>query len=101
MPFVFLGLTRDAGTSSKTQKPYDIAQVHFAIDAAASTRKDRQQAFGLEGTTLPVAPEAIEKFRNVEPLTAVNFEFEPDPGNLQRNRIVGVRPVPAAVKQAS
>ncbi len=42
MPFVYLGLTRDAGTSKKTGNAYDIAVVHFAVDATQSTRADRK-----------------------------------------------------------
>lgn len=101
MPFVYLGATRDAGTSKKTGNAYDITVVHFAVDATQSTRPDRKQAFGLEPQQLPVAPEALSKFQSIQPLTAVNFDFEPDPRNMQRNRICGVHPVPAAVKQAS
>ncbi|MFI5467179.1 hypothetical protein ACHMXJ_28725 [Pseudomonas aeruginosa] len=37
MPFVYLGLTRDAGTSKKTGNAYDISVVHFAVDATQST----------------------------------------------------------------
>lgn len=101
MPFVFLGVTRDAGTSKKTGNAYDITQVHFAVDATASKRPDRKGAAGLEPQALALAPEAFAALAKIEPLTAVNFEFEPDPSNLQRNRVVGVRPVPAAIKQAS
>ncbi|WP_198345165.1 hypothetical protein [Pseudomonas aeruginosa] len=46
MPFVYLGLTRDAGTSKKTGNAYDIAVVHFAVDATQSTRPDRKFALG-------------------------------------------------------
>ncbi len=101
MPFVFLGVTRDAGTSKKTGNAYDITQVHFAVDATASKRPDRKGAAGLEPQALALAPEAFAALAKIEPLTAVNFEFEPDPSNLQRNRVVGVKPVPAAVRQAS
>lgn len=101
MPYVYLGVTRDVGTSKKTGNTYDIAVVHFAQDAAASQRPDRKQAFGLEPMNLPVNPDAISQFQRIEPLTAVNFEFEPDPRNLQRNRICGVRPVPAVKAAAS
>ncbi|MBF3058714.1 hypothetical protein HKW90_30495, partial [Pseudomonas aeruginosa] len=48
MPFVYLGLTRDAGTSKKTGNAYDITVVHFAVDATQSTRPDRKFALGLE-----------------------------------------------------
>lgn len=103
MPFVYLGVTRDAGTSKKTGNAYDITVVHFAVDASASTRPDRKTAFGLEPQNLPVAPEALAQFQRIEPLSAVNFDFEPDPRNMQRNRVCGVKPVqvsqpkPAAV----
>ncbi|WP_324709578.1 hypothetical protein [Pseudomonas citronellolis] len=101
MPYVYLGATRDAGTSKKTGRPYDICQVWFAVDAAASTRPDRKGAYGVEPMSIELAPEAFSKFQGIEPLTAVNFDFEPNPSNMQRNRVVGVRPVPASVKQAS
>lgn len=93
MPFVYLGVTRDAGTSKKTGNAYDISVVHFAVDASQSQRPDRKQAFGLEPQNLPIAPEAISLFQRIEPLSSVNFDFEPDPRNMQRNRICGVRPV--------
>lgn len=96
MPFVYLGCTRDAGTSKKTGNAYDISVVHFAVMASDSQRPDRKQAMGLEPQNLPIAPEAMSLFQRIEPLTAVNFDFEPDPRNMQRNRISGVRPVPAA-----
>lgn len=94
MPFVYLGITRDAGTSKKTQNAYDILVVHYAVDAAQSTRPDRKQAIGLEPQSLPIAPEAVAQFQRVEPLSAVNFEFEPDPRNMQRNRVCGVKVAP-------
>lgn len=103
MPFVYLGLTRDAGTSKKTGNTYDITVVHFAVDAAQSQRPDRKQAFGLEPQNLPVNPDVIAQFQRIDPLSPVNFEFEPDPRNMQRNRICGVRPVSpiqAAVRAA-
>lgn len=101
MPFVFLGVTRDAGTSKKTNNKYDILVVHFAQDASQNQRPDRQLSIGLEPQQMPIAPEAIQAFQTIQPLTAVNFDFEPDPRNMQRNRICGVRPVPSAIKQAS
>ncbi len=94
MPFVYLGITRDAGTSKKTNNAYDILVVHYAVDAAQSTRPDRKQALGLEPQSLPIAPEAVAQFQRVEPLSAVNFEFEPDPRNMQRNRVCGVKVAP-------
>lgn len=96
MPFTFLGVTRDAGTSKKTNNKYDILVVHFAADATQNQRPDRAFAYGLEPQQMPIAPEAIGMFQAIPPLTAVNFDFEPDPRNLQRNRIVGVRPVQQA-----
>ncbi|WP_057380283.1 hypothetical protein [Pseudomonas aeruginosa] len=101
MPFVYLGLTRDAGTSKKTGNPYDISVVHFAVDATQSTRPDRKFALGLEPQNLPIAPEAVSQFQRVEPLSSVNFEFEPDPRNMQRNRICGVKPLQKATAQAA
>ncbi|MFO6314446.1 hypothetical protein ACLBV4_35985, partial [Pseudomonas aeruginosa] len=101
MPFVYLGLTRDAGTSKKTGNAYDISVVHFAVDATQSTRPDRKFSLGLEPQNLPIAPEAVSQFQRVEPLSSVNFEFEPDPRNMQRNRICGVKPLPKAATQAA
>ena len=101
MPFVYLGVTRDAGTSKKTNNKYDILVVHFAQDASQNQRPDRQLSFGLEPQQMPISPDCIQQFQTIQPLSAVNFDFEPDPRNMQRNRISGVRPVPAAVKQAS
>lgn len=101
MPFTYLGVTRDAGTSKKTNNKYDICVVHFAQDASQSQRPDRQFSCGLEPQQMPIAPECIQQFQSIQPLTAVNFDFEPDPRNMQRNRIVGVRPVPSAVKQSA
>jgi len=101
MPFVYLGLTRDAGTSKKTGSAYDIMQVHFAQDANLSTRPDRKTGMGLEPQNLPVAPEAIAKFQNLEPLSAINFELEPDPRNMQRNRVCGYKLVNGPKLQAA
>jgi hypothetical protein len=101
MPYVYLGCTRDAGTSKKTGNAYDISVVHFAQDASQSTRPDRKQAFGLEPQNLPIAPEAMAQFQRIEPLSSVNFDFEPDPRNMQRNRICGVKPVGPKLAQAS
>ncbi|MEL7559318.1 hypothetical protein [Stutzerimonas chloritidismutans] len=101
MPYVYLGCTRDAGTSKKTGNAYDISVVHFAQDASQSTRPDRKKSFGLEPQNLPIAPEAMDEFRDIKPLTAVNFDFEPDPRNMQRNRICGVKPVAPKLAQAS
>lgn len=91
MPFVYLGLTRDAGTSKKTNNAYDIMQVHFAQDASMSTRPDRKIGMGLEPQNLPVAQEAIQKFKDLEPMSAINFELQPDPRNMQRNIVVGYK----------
>ncbi|CAB5539096.1 hypothetical protein [Stutzerimonas stutzeri] len=98
MPYVYLGITRDAGTSKKTGNAYDILVVHYAQDASQSQRPDRKSALGLEPQNLPIAPEAVAHFQRIEPLSVVNFEYEPDPRNMQRNRVCGVRPVPAASK---
>ncbi|HCK4476467.1 histidine kinase [Pseudomonas aeruginosa] len=100
MPYLYLGVTRDAGTS-KAGKAYDICSVHFAVDATQSTRPDRKAAFGLEPIALSCSPEAVSQFQRVEPLSSVNFEFEPDPRNMQRNRICGVKPLPKAAAQAA
>lgn len=94
MPMIYLGVTRDAGTSKKTGNAYDICVVHFAQDAAQNQRPDRKQALGLEPSQLPLALDSFSKFQTLEPLTLVNFEFEPDPRNLQRNRICGFKLVP-------
>lgn len=101
MPFIYLGITRDAGTSKKTNSAYDIAQVHYADDASNTGRPDRKQALGLEGKSIGIAPEAIAKFQSLEPLTLVNFEFEPDPRNMERNRVCGFKRVPVEVAKAS
>ncbi|WP_447097012.1 hypothetical protein ABRB19_12085 [Pseudomonas aeruginosa] len=74
--------------------------MHFAVDAKQSTRPDRKFALGLEPQNLPIAPEAVSQAR-VEPLSSVNFEFEPDPRNMQRNRICGVKPLPKTAGQAA
>ena len=96
MPFTYLGVTRDAGTSKKTNNRYDILVVHFAVDASENQRPDRQLSVGLEPQQMPIAESAIPQFQSIPPLTAVNFDFEPDPRNMQRNRICGVRPLKAA-----
>ncbi|RQI94349.1 histidine kinase [Pseudomonas aeruginosa] len=98
---VFGSIAPQTPTSKKTGNAYDIAVVHFAVDATQSTRPDRKFALGLEPQNLPIAPEAVSQFQRVEPLSSVNFEFEPDPRNMQRNRIRGVKPVPKAGAQAA
>lgn len=99
MPYVYLGVTRDAGTSKKTNNAYDILVVHFAQDASQNQRPDRKFALGLEPQQMPINEACIKQFSNIQPLSSVNFDFEPDPRNMQRNRICGVRPAPAPVKQ--
>ncbi|MCY1279456.1 CTX phage RstB protein [compost metagenome] len=99
MPFIYLGITRYAGTSKKSGSAYDIAVVHYADDASNTSRPDRKQALGLEGKTIAISPDAINQFQRLEPLTVVNFEFEPDPRNMERNRVCGFKPVPKAVQQ--
>ncbi|BAN48603.1 hypothetical protein [Metapseudomonas resinovorans] len=91
MPFVFLGITRDAGTSKNTQKPYDICQLHYADDASNTSRPDRKAAVGLEGKTIACSPDVILKFQQLPPLSVVNFEFEPDPRSMERNRVCGFK----------
>ena len=93
MPYTYLGVTRDAGTSKKTNNKYDILVVHFAQDASQNQRPDRQFSCGLEPQQMPISEACMKQFQTIEPLTAVNFDFEPDPRNMQRNRICGVRPV--------
>ncbi|HBN9604091.1 TPA: hypothetical protein L3884_006511 [Pseudomonas aeruginosa] len=100
MPYIYVGITRDAGTS-KAGKAYDIFVLHFLLDATQSSRPDRKFALGLEPQNLPIAPEAVSQFQRVEPLSSVNFEFEPDPRNMQRNRICGVKPLPKTAAQAA
>lgn len=101
MPYTFLGVTRDAGTSKKTNNNYDILVVHFAVDATQNQRPDRAFAHGLEPLQMPISPDALSQFQQISPLTAVNFDFEPDPRNMQRNRICGVRAVAAPVQKTA
>ncbi|MCU9948258.1 hypothetical protein [Pseudomonas sp. PDM13] len=96
MPFIYLGITRDAGTSKKTQNAYDMAFVHYADDATNNSRPDRKQSLGLEGKTIAIAHEAISKFQNLEPMSVINFEFEPDPRRMENNRVCGFRLVSKA-----
>ncbi|WP_410525401.1 hypothetical protein H5023_15550 [Pseudomonas aeruginosa] len=98
MPFVYLGLTRDAGTSKKTGNAYDISVVHFAVDATQSTRPDRKFALGLEPQNLPIAPEAVSQFQRV---SCRSISSSTDPRNMQRNRICGVKPLPKTAAQAA
>lgn len=101
MPYMYLGITRDAGTSKKTGNAYDIVQVHYADFGTNSGRPDRKQSIGLEAKTMACSQDCFETFKNVQPGSSVNFEFEPDPRNMQRNIIVGCKPVqkPQAVGQ--
>lgn len=91
MPYVFLGVTRDAGTSKKTGNKYDILVVHFAVDATQNQRPDRAFSHGLEPQQLPVSPEALGQLQQIPALSPVNFEFEPDPRNMRNNRVCGAR----------
>ena len=101
MPYTFLGVTRDAGTSKKTNNKYDILVVHFAVDATQNQRPDRAFAHGLEPHQMPISPDALSQFQQIAPLTSVNFDFEPDPRNMQRNRISGVRTVSASLQKSA
>ncbi|WP_179195418.1 hypothetical protein [Pseudomonas aeruginosa] len=65
MPLVYLGLTRDAGTSKKTGNAYDISVVHFSVDRTQSSRTEPQFALGLDAHNLPLAPAAWSPFQPV------------------------------------
>lgn len=99
MPVVFLGIVEYSGTSKKTNKPYEMREVHFADFTSTIKRADLGFHQGLVGKTLPISAEAIAKFKDLKHLTAINLELEPDPErDYQTTRVCGfsVAPVPTA-----
>lgn len=79
MPVVFLGIVEYAGVSSKSGKPYHMVELHYADFTSTIKRNDLGYHQGLLGKTLPMSVEAIDKFKDLPHLTAVNLDLEPDP----------------------
>ena len=103
MPVVFLGIVEYKGVSKKSGNPYQMMELHFADFATNTKRSDLGFAQGLVGKTMPISPEAIDKFKDLPHLTAVNLEFEADPDrDYQTTRVCGysLPPKPVAAKQA-
>lgn len=94
MPVTYIGATRHAGTSSKTQRPYDIIQVHYYTNA--QDRKDLKYAAGCEPQSQQCSEDALSKFSRLQPGQQIELEWSPMPNNPQRNQVSGFKLAQAA-----
>lgn len=101
MPVIYLGFVEYSGTSKKTNKPYQMRELHFADLASNSKRSDVTGHLGMLGKTMPIAPEAVDKFKDLKPLTAIELVLEADPErDFQTTRVSGYSAVSSSKVQA-
>lgn len=103
MPVVFLGIVEYKGIGKTSGKPYNMIELHYADFSSTIKRTDLSFHQGLVGKTMPLSSEAIPKFKDLEHLTAINLDLEPDPDrDYKTTRVCGytLPPKPVAAKQA-
>jgi len=98
MKVTYIGANCRKGVSEKTSKPYEIAELSYAIpdESGQKTNPDGNvvwvySGYGSRIRTIPINPAHIHNFKDVPTLSEVVLDIEPNPENPSRNWVVGVK----------
>jgi len=97
-----IGVKRLSGVGKETGRQYDFAQLEILRPMEPVAKKDfRLMGYGFETSKLDLAPDCLEKFRDVRFPAQLDLAVETVPGrNGLRSVVVGFRN-PADVKAAA
>lgn len=99
MKVSYIGANCRKGTSEKTGRPYEIAELSYAIPDESGTKTAIDSntviwvysGYGMKIRTIPISPANIHNFKEVTPLKEVELIIEPNPENPTRNWVTGVK----------
>lgn len=91
MKIKFIGVQHMRGTSAKTGRDYDFAELLVARDVQAVHTDNRQvHGYGAEVQSIPLDKQCLDEFALFAVGDMVDVRVEPDPRNFKNNICVGV-----------
>lgn len=89
-----IGVKRLSGVGKETGRQYDFAQLEILRPMEPVAKKDfRLMGYGWETSKLDLAPDCLEKFRDVRFPATLDLSVDTVPGrNGLRSIVVGFRP---------
>lgn len=91
MKVLVIGVQHSRGVSKAGQN-YDIAKLDYGVAVKPMSSEKRQvRGYGFEVQSVNIDPACLPRFEKVNLPALVELEVSPDPANLQRNIVTGIK----------
>lgn len=91
MKVMVIGVQHSRGVS-KAGQSYDFAKLDYGVPVRPVSSEKRQvRGFGFEVQQVSIDPSCIPQFEKIRLPAEVELLVSPDPANLQRNIVTGIK----------
>ena len=94
----YIGASLRKGVSQKTNRPYEIGEIAYAVPDSSSSKNAEDGStmwvytgYGNKVQTIDLNPASIHLFKDCETANQVELVIEPVPENPRRNWVVGFK----------